>query len=171
MFIKALHLNRTCLFSFINDTQDCLDNGMTSVIYANITLLISDEDNNKLLTKCNFNLEKLRKWFNNNRLNLNNSKTNFLRFHNYQKQVNSNIDIKINEVFIQNENCVNILRIWLDDTLKWKQHCLHVMSKLSFTLFNTQSWINTILESAIILSRQRRIFLNLLSDMQYICLF
>lgn len=80
-------------------------------------------------------INKLLKWFHNNRLIINEEKTLALSFHHYQNTNFSCPTINMNGNDINYKNNLKFLGVWLDDTLKWSVHIEHVSNKLSKLCF------------------------------------
>lgn len=124
---------------YVNDMPDALDRDCTSALYADDTsIVMSHSDSLALANKCNSNLEKLLNWYSQNSLYLNIVKTNYIRFHNYQKIID-NIHITINNSEIQSRSSAKFLGLHIDECMSWSEHCHAVAKKfisLSF-LFRT----------------------------------
>ena len=91
-----------------------------------------ESDNLLTLQKVvNWELRKVRKWLEANRLSLNISKTSYVIFHSKARKINEFIRIKIGSKTIKRENCVKYPGILVDSTLTWKPHITQLSKKLS----------------------------------------
>ena len=76
-----------------------------------------------LISTLNRELNKLSTWFAANQLSLNLTKTNFVAFKSWQKNINEQPILRVSEMMF--------LIVFLDDNLTWKSHISLVASKLS----------------------------------------
>jgi hypothetical protein len=103
----------------------------TVVLYADDASIIMNDTN-----KIDFNVhanelfEDINKWFTNNQLNLNLTKTHFLEFSPSNQQIDTR-QIHYNDKQISNVNQIKFLGLTLDDKLSWNKHTDRIISKLS----------------------------------------
>ena len=86
------------------------------VLFADDTnILYSDANANNLNIVVNSELDKLNTWFIINKLSLNVSKTNYILFGN--RNVHSDLDIKIHNEKITRVSETKFLGVWIDEKL------------------------------------------------------
>ena len=69
-------------------------------------------------------------WLAANKLSLNVKKSNFLHFH-YGKTLKKNIDIKINNIQVEEKESTKYLGTFIDNKLTWKIQIQHIKTKLA----------------------------------------
>ena len=74
----------------------------------------------ELCVNINKELEKLNEWFALNKLSLNVSKTNFMRFGN--RHYNGKIELRIGIKEIEGVFVTKFLGVLMDNKLNWKEH-------------------------------------------------
>jgi hypothetical protein len=110
------------------------------IMYADDTTLFCNyfrnhKSNLEISNEINYELNRVSKWINANKLSLNTNKTKFMLF--YQPQGNQQISLpslNINSVSIEHVSCFNFFGIRLDNHLKWKFHTDFVINKLYKTM-------------------------------------
>lgn len=75
---------------------------------------------------------KIKQWMDSNKLSLNLNKTKAMTFGNYK--YNSELQIKIEGVQIENVIENKFLGVIIDNKLSWKAHIRHIRTKVSKTL-------------------------------------
>ena len=121
---------------YINDLNFIFSSDTIITQYADdTTLVISDKNKVSLEQRCNENLEKLHFWCNENLLHLNNSKTNYIHFHNHQALNISNINLIIGNNNLKQVDSSKVLGMNFDENIKWKQQCEIVITKLNVICF------------------------------------
>lgn len=116
---------------YIEDMVRALDPACMSTLYADDTsFALTDISDRELENKVNLNLDRLLNWYGVNSLYLNPTKTNYIRFHTYQKQCNS-LNLSINNIQLERVSSAKFLGIVIDENLSWKEHCCTVVSKLN----------------------------------------
>ena len=111
----------------------------TNIYYEDVSL-------KKLEKTINKELRNLYIWLSVNRLSLNIDKTNFIIFHPFNKPLTYNVTIKINKKAINEKNSIKYLGVFIDSTLSWKEHLLHLSKKLSRVvgiLYKLRPFVNT----------------------------
>uniref|UniRef100_A0A8C7YP82 Reverse transcriptase domain-containing protein n=1 Tax=Oryzias sinensis TaxID=183150 RepID=A0A8C7YP82_9TELE len=100
------------------------------VLFADDTNIFCDGDDlNKLLEDVTKEMEKLKIWFNINKLSLNLSKTKIMLFGNCKKCMD--INVTIDGVQLERIYECKFLGVVIDDKLSWKPHIKYIQSKLS----------------------------------------
>ena len=99
-------------------------------------LLCAEKDLNKLEVVVNEELLKLCEWLNSNKLSLNESKSNFVIFHPYQRKLNREVNLKILDndselVSLERKTYVKYLGVLIDGNLSWKHHINYISTKIS----------------------------------------
>ena len=104
------------------------------ILFADDTnIFCSGEDLNSLSKMVTNELDKLKDWFDVNRLSLNISKTNYMIFSNRLK--NTDLKIEICNTSINRVNVTRFLGVLIDDRLTWKRQISYVNSKVSKSMF------------------------------------
>ena len=120
---------------YVNDLPDNTNSDI--VLFADDTnLLIFDSDLNTLLHKTNSCLERIKIWFQVNKLSLNTKKTKFIIFHRpRQKLPPYQNEIKIENNIIERTNDIKFLGVIVDSTLTWENHlkfkCSQILKSLN----------------------------------------
>ena len=100
------------------------------VIFADDTNIFYSGDNlNQLQEDINTEMNKLKLWFDRNRLSLNVKKTKFMLFDN--SKTNTQIKVKIDGVEIERVEEIKFLGVTIDEKINWKSHIKHVQTKVS----------------------------------------
>ena len=115
---------------YVNDLLN-MSNQYLSILFADDTVLsFKGKDMLHLVNICNYELEKFKTWTIANRLTVNKSKTVY--------NVVSNIDLDLNNVHIyfdlellNHAPTVRYLGVFLDESLKFKDHIEYVVGKIS----------------------------------------
>ena len=122
---------------YVNDIYMASDK-LTFYLFADDTnLLYADKNLKSLETIVNCELNKVVVWLIANKLSLNIKKTNYIIFHPYQKQINSNIRIKAYDCRTQTlfdlerKDHVKYLGVIIDQHLSWKHHINYIALKIS----------------------------------------
>ena len=105
---------------YINDLPD-IDTSCNFFIYADDTAVFFKHHNpDALQKKINTIIPKLSRWLQSNYLTLNESKTMYQIYS--KRKINSSINVKINDVFIERKNTVKYLGIYIDENMKFFSH-------------------------------------------------
>ena len=91
----------------------------------------------------NTELEKISKWYYNNKLSLNADKSNFILIHKRKQQIN--VKLKLNEINLEQKHSVKYLGITIDDRLTWKPHinnCLQKLNKCLFAIYKLRPYVS-----------------------------
>lgn len=124
---------------YINELPNMLTEAFVSLYADDATLLLSDRAHVSLLNKINTTVTDLCSWFRNHLLYFNVSKTNHMTFHTRQNTNTPSIDIKINNVDIEESNCTTFLGIIFDNTLTFSTHCNKLISTLHSKCFQIRA--------------------------------
>ena len=115
---------------YINDLAGVSEK-LFCVLFADDTnVFLNDKDINKLFQNIEFELSKLYNWLLVNKLTLNLAKTHFMVFHK-SKHKWYNIDIKINNVRIEQVKHTKFLGVIFDDRLDWSNHISYINTKIA----------------------------------------
>ena len=118
-----------CFIIYINDLPD-IDTSCNFFIYADDTAVFFKHHNpDALQTKINTIIPKLSRWLQSNYLTLNESKTIYQIYN--KRKINSNINVKINDVFIERKNTVKYLGIYIDENMKFISHINKITNTVS----------------------------------------
>uniref|UniRef100_A0A669CTI2 Reverse transcriptase domain-containing protein n=1 Tax=Oreochromis niloticus TaxID=8128 RepID=A0A669CTI2_ORENI len=113
---------------YINDICD-VSKMLNFVLFADDTNFYCAGDKLKELAELMVSeMEKLKKWFDVNKLSLNLTKTKFMIFGNRVKQ--DEVILSIDGVPIERVTELRFLGVVLDDKLKWKSHIEYVRKKM-----------------------------------------
>lgn len=115
---------------YINDFRYWHTNLDIHLFADDANIFNSHKDIKKLESNINQQLLSVSKWLSTNKLTLNVDKTKYVIFHPYQKQLNTNLNIKINNAVIGEVSSIKYLGVTLDKHLNWKDHIKQVASKL-----------------------------------------
>ena len=102
------------------------------MVFADDTnIFCSGKDIQGLLEVITEELDKLKLWFNLNKLSLNLSKTKYMIFGNQKNLLNENIEIKIDNIILERVFENKFLGVIIDQNFSWKQHINYIRSKLA----------------------------------------
>ena len=134
---------------YINDLGKYVDcNGSTVTLYADdASFLISGESQMLLKSRCNSALERAAEWFASNSLYLNGNKTTMVQFHSYQKRINQPLQVGTGQWVVSPSHSVRFLGLYVDENLNFRDHCTHLMSKLSSAHYQLRSLRNVFTSS------------------------
>ena len=121
------------LFSiFTNDLPNSTI--METTLFADDACFNYGHKNLAILEKTvNMELDKISKWYFNNKLSLNADKSNFLLIHRQKQPIN--MILTLNNIRLEQKNHVKYLGITIDDRLTWKPHINNCQLKLNKCLF------------------------------------
>lgn len=118
---------------YINDIVGYMGNNI--YLYADdATVIVSSADDVVLRKDIQHNLDKLQVWFNRNLLHINESKTTFTVYHNFNKAI-TDADVMMNNTALKRTENVRFLGLEVDECLTWRPHCQSVCSRLSSACF------------------------------------
>ena len=116
---------------YINDICK-VSNILKLVVFADDTnIFCSGEDIQEMIEVVTEELDKLKFWFNLNKLSLNLSKTKYMIFGNQKTLLNENIEIKIDNIILERVLENKFLGVIIDHKFSWKQHINYIRSKLA----------------------------------------
>lgn len=114
---------------YINDIFD-VSQLLKLILFADDTNIFYSSNNyNELVNTVNEELNKLKKWMDNNKLSLNLNKTKAMIFGN--STTKSELQIMIEGVQIENVNENKFLGVIIDSKLSWIAHVRHIKTKIS----------------------------------------
>ena len=132
---------------FIIDMNDIhtVSNNLNFILYADDTTLTSPlcsfayggyHDINRVSTLINSVITKISEWLSVNKLSLNENKTKFMIFHNYQKvMTDSDIpQLEINNTPIERVTEIKFLGITINEFMNWGSHSVKIANKICRTL-------------------------------------
>ena len=103
---------------------------LKSILFADDTnLFLVGDDLKEVCETMSFELDKLSRWFQANKLSLNVSKTNFMIFSN--KNCDDNHTISINGMDITRVFVTKFLGVHLDFQLNWSKHISVITNKIA----------------------------------------
>ena len=122
---------------YINDLPKC-SNFLINLFADDTTLQMFNNNLRALQVICNYELTKVVRWFENNKLSLHPGKTKFFIFS--KKEEDLTISIEIQDIKI--EQCglnfktksIKFLGIMVDDKLTWAEHITYVKNRLIKTI-------------------------------------
>ena len=107
-----------------------VSNILKMVVFADDTNIFCSGGNlQELLEKVTFELTKLKRWFDINKLSLNLSKTKFMIFSNYK--LDNQVNIQVDGVEIERVSENKFLGVIIDDKINWKSHIKYIHNKLA----------------------------------------
>lgn len=122
------HLASTLFLLYINDITDINLNG-TPFLYADDIALIYNHTNlESIQLMINSDMEKLRKWMYVHHLTLNTKKTKYMII---SKKSNLHLDIKYNNISIDETSHFKYLGVIIDNKLNWNQQLQSITKKAS----------------------------------------
>ncbi len=116
---------------------------MKFVIFADDTNIIcSGEDSQQLLEEITHEMNKLKNWFDTNKLTLNLDKAKIMLFG--RRKNNTDVKIIIDNVTISRVNQTTFLGVIIDEKICWKPHINNVCTKLAKSvglMFRLEQWL------------------------------
>ena len=116
---------------YVNDLPTAEPSKAIPVLFVDDTSIVIVSPNiNELQKAISVSVQQLTKWFHENSLSLNMSKTYFLQFHNKNRN-NPDTHITLDSRFITKANHIKFLGLTINDFLTWKTHIEALIPKLS----------------------------------------
>lgn len=115
--------NASTLFEFILYADD-------TSLTTTVEIIIREGNIYDLQARINSELSKINEWLKVNRLSLNITKTKYMMFHMHNKNV-PQIELKIDDVVIEQVSEFNFLGITISEDLKWKKHIDKISNRIS----------------------------------------
>lgn len=134
-------LGPTLFNIFINDLS-CYIKGGHLVMYADDTsVLLSGPNWESIQRLTTDTLRALHNWFSGNQLYFNISKTNYIIFHNRQKNLKdlANTQFKIGQLSVERQRTVRFLGLILEENMHWDQHCDALDRKLNSVIYQLRT--------------------------------
>ena len=119
--LKGSCLGPLIFLIFVNDLHLHLQHSECVQFADDTTLVFTHRNLNYLHFSIESELTCIQDWFNANKLTLNIEKSSYLLYHN-QKQLVPHFKIELSGVEIPRVKHAKLLRVWLDDKLKWDIH-------------------------------------------------
>ena len=114
---------------YINDIVNCSDL-LKFILFADDTTILYQSPNiNHLNNTLSSEINKVTTWFSANKLAINLSKTHSMLFSN--KRGNPKLNIKLQNISIEEKDVVTFLGVEVDNKLTWKNHITHICNKVS----------------------------------------
>ena len=124
---------------YINDLPTAVPTKTVPILFADDTsIIITSPNNHEFQKTISTSFQQLSKWFQENLLSLNISKTNFLQFHN-KNQTNFDTIITLDNKFITKANHIKFLGLIINDSMTWKTQIDAILPKLSSACFAIRS--------------------------------
>ncbi|KAK0146590.1 putative RNA-directed DNA polymerase from transposon BS [Merluccius polli] len=119
---------------YINDICN-VSSKLNFVVFADDTnLFCSGENIQQLLEEITKELVKLKKWFDINKLSLNLKKTKYMVFGKQKPLLDTNIEIKIDNILLERVYENMFLGVIIDHKFSWKPHINHIRAKVARSL-------------------------------------
>ena len=116
---------------YINDIVH-VSNKLFPILFADDSnVFLSGKDPIEMITSMNYELEKLIKWLQANRLSLNIKKTHFMFFSPPRKNLSFSNEIRIMGEKIEMVHETKFLGVMLDSKLSWQPHIAYISKKIS----------------------------------------
>jgi hypothetical protein len=116
---------------YINDLPKAVASTTIPILFADDTsLLITSPNTYELQTEFTSSLSQLNKWFQQNSLILNVSKTYFLLYHN-KNQNKTDLPILLDNKLITRSNQIKFLGLTINDSMSWTSHIDTILPRLS----------------------------------------
>ena len=113
-----------------NNLKEC-----ASILFADDTTLFKTDANvRRLISAVRSDLCTLTDWFNANKLSLNLNKTNFILFRPPNQTIDTDVELIINNIKIDQVKFSKFLGLLLDENLMWSEHIKMIHSKLSIVV-------------------------------------
>ena len=116
---------------YINDLYRSVDNVITRLFADDTSLVMYDNDFNRLVNHVSLTFQKLSRWCIENKLTISMEKTNFVSFHTPNKPLVGNVrEIATENMVINRVDAVKYLGITIDEKLTWNAHVEYVCNSL-----------------------------------------
>jgi len=120
---------------YINDITNVSKLAIPIMFADDTNLFFSDCNLTNLVNMANDELDKISLWFKLNKLSLNVKKTNFILFRSHNSphhlNIDLNIDIKIDNMKIEQVHSTKFLGVIINQTLSWKEHIYLIKQKIN----------------------------------------
>ena len=117
---------------YINDICRLNLEGQPRLFADDTALFYSNSDPHTIASFINSDLQKLSKYFSNNLLSLNLSKTKFMVFHSSRRTLPPLSNPTLGSDIVEQVTTFKYLGVYLDSTLSWDAHIQQVCNKASF---------------------------------------
>jgi len=120
---------------YINDLPQIATRGTKIFLYADDTsIIVSSPNLENFETQVDKIFEDINNWFKINKLVLNYNKTQYLQF-NTKKSKGYDLKLDYQGNYIKSSTNIKFLGLIIDDSLSWKAHIDHIISKLNTACF------------------------------------
>jgi hypothetical protein len=102
------------------------------IMFADDTnLFASNKSLDVLIEEINLEMDKVSDWLKINKLSLNIKKTHFILFHNRQRKIVSDVQVRINGKVIEQVLFTKFLGVLINENLTWSNHITSLLTKVS----------------------------------------
>ena len=116
---------------YINDLYRSVDNVITRLFADDTSLVMYDNDLNRLINHVSLTFQKLSRWCIENKLTISMEKTNFVLFHTPNKPLVRNVrEIATKNMVINRVDAVKYIGVTIDEKLTWNAHVEYVCNSL-----------------------------------------
>jgi hypothetical protein len=120
---------------YVNDLPTAVPSKTIPILFADDTsIIITSPNSSELQRAISASVHQLTKWFQENSLSLNVSKTYFMQFYT-ENQKNFESSIALDGKFITKANHIKFLGLTIDDSMSWKTHVGVILPMLSSACF------------------------------------
>jgi hypothetical protein len=116
---------------YINDIVNVSDLCSLILFADDTNIFLSNNNLKSLIDTANIELAKFSTWFKANKLSLNVKKTNFIIFRNKNKQIDNDIEIKIDNAAISQVANTKFLGVIINQDLTWNDHIKVILNKIA----------------------------------------
>ena len=105
---------------------------LSFVLFADDTnIFCSHKDFDSLIDILNFEINKVSNWFKSNKLSLNINKTHSMYFKLHSHNTDIQLNIKIDDILIEQKESSKFLGVIIDEKLTWNEHLHHIIMRIS----------------------------------------
>lgn len=116
---------------YVNDIVNASPTLLPMLFADDTNLFLSGNNLDNLLTSANAEMKNILDWVHANKLSLNINKTHYIVFRTRGKQVQSNLNIYLNDVKLEQVESTKFLGVFIDSKLSWQHHIKHIKSKIA----------------------------------------
>jgi hypothetical protein len=137
---------------YINDVNKSETGAIFTKFADDTTVLATGKDIAEATKNMNDYMVNIDKWFSQNKLNLNPSKTRYMVFNQNKKDENKDQDklVNIRGEYLQRvwrkgkEKAFKLVGVWIDEELKWSEHIIAVKKKVNAAVYNLSQARNNV---------------------------
>ena len=120
---------------YVNSISTVVENNCYTAYADDFSLVVSSKNSDSLNDKSTEVVTRISDFFNSIDLFFNTEKTDVLRIHNRQKEIDD-LNFSVNSVVLTNtHDSVRFLGLHLDEFFNWKPHCLKLICKMNSLKF------------------------------------